>query len=74
MNLARASQRAVTIRRPKSAARVYNDIEYELALGEPDDGLESLGEQALTLLRSVSQAYGKRPRDRAAAEPLAPGQ
>jgi hypothetical protein len=49
MNLARANQRAATIRGSKSAARLYNEIEYELALGEPDDHLESVGEQALAL-------------------------
>jgi hypothetical protein len=50
MNLERASQRAATVRGPKSAARLYNEIEYELALGEPDDHLESVGEQALALV------------------------
>lgn len=40
MNLARASQRAATVPGRKSAARLYNDIEDELALGEPDDHLE----------------------------------
>jgi hypothetical protein len=34
----------------RSAARLYNEVEYELALGEPDDRLENLGEQALALL------------------------
>jgi hypothetical protein len=50
MNLARADQRAAIVRGPKSAARLYNEIEYELALGGPDDHLESVGEQALALL------------------------
>jgi hypothetical protein len=50
MNLERASQRAASVRGPKSAARLYNEIEYELALGEPEDHLESIGEQALVLL------------------------
>lgn len=50
MNLERASERAYNVRGPKSAARLYNDIEYELALGEPDDRLESAGQQALALL------------------------
>jgi hypothetical protein len=50
MNLERASERAHIARGRKSAARLYNDIEYELALGEPDDRLESAGEQALALL------------------------
>jgi hypothetical protein len=50
MNLARASQRAATVRGSKSAARLYNEIEYELALGEPDNHLESVGEHALALL------------------------
>lgn len=50
MNLERASERAYSVSGPKSAARLYNDIEYELALGEPDDRSENLGEQALALL------------------------
>jgi hypothetical protein len=50
MNLQRANQRASKVPGPKSAARLYNDIEYELALGEPDDHLELIGEQALVLL------------------------
>ena len=50
MNLERASQRAATVRGRKSAARLYNEIENELALGELDDHLEIIGEQALALL------------------------
>ena len=50
MNLERASERAHSVPGPKTAARLYNDIEYELALGEPDDRLENAGEQALALL------------------------
>jgi hypothetical protein len=50
MNLARATQRAARVPGRKSAARLYNDIEYELALGEPEHHLELIGEQALVLL------------------------
>jgi hypothetical protein len=50
MNLARAGQRAASVRGPKSAARLYNDIEYELALGDPSPLLEDAGERALALL------------------------
>jgi hypothetical protein len=50
MNLERASERADSVRGTKSAARLYNDIEYELALGEPDDHLENAGEHALAVL------------------------
>jgi hypothetical protein len=50
MNLKHASQRASIVPGPKSAARLYNEIEYELALGEPDGDLERAGEQALQLL------------------------
>ena len=50
MNLERAILRASDVRGPKSAARLYNDIEYELALGEVDDRLETAGENALVLL------------------------
>jgi hypothetical protein len=50
MNLERARERAYSVRGRRSAARLYNEIEYELALGEPDDGLENAGEQALGLL------------------------
>ena len=50
MNLERAIRRASTVPGRKSAARLYNEIEYELALGEPSDPLEAAGEQALALL------------------------
>lgn len=50
MNLEGACERARTVRGPKGAARLYNDIEYELALGEPSDVLEDAGERALALL------------------------
>lgn len=50
MNLERANERARSVPGPKNAARLYNDIEYELALGEPDDRLETAGEQALATL------------------------
>jgi hypothetical protein len=50
MNLERAGERACSVRARKGAARLYNDIEYELALGEHDDCLEDVGEQALALL------------------------
>jgi hypothetical protein len=50
MNLQRAITRASSVARPKGAARLYNDIEYELALGEPSQPLEDAGEQALALL------------------------
>lgn len=60
MNLERACVRADSVRGPRSAARLYNDIEYELALGEPSDRLEVIGEQALALLegrfRGVQEA------------------
>jgi hypothetical protein len=52
MNLERAIERAYSVRGQRSAARLYNDIEYELALGEPDDRLETAGEHALTLLEA----------------------
>jgi hypothetical protein len=51
MNLQRASLRASKVPGPRSAARLYNDIEYELALGEPEERLERAGEQALALLQ-----------------------
>jgi hypothetical protein len=63
MNLVRASQRAVTVRGRKSAARLYNDIEYELALGEPDNHLESVGEQALALLEERFPGVREAARD-----------
>jgi hypothetical protein len=50
MNLERASERAYSVRGHKSAARLYNDIEYELALGEPGPRLETAGERALAHL------------------------
>ena len=50
MNLERASERAHNVSGSKTAARLYNDIEYELALGKPDPRLETAGEQALAHL------------------------
>jgi hypothetical protein len=50
MNLERASERAHSVSGWKTAARLYNDIEYELALGEPGPRLETAGEQALAHL------------------------
>ena len=50
MNLDRSLEQASAVRGAKRAARLYNDIEYELALGEPDDRLETAGERALALL------------------------
>jgi hypothetical protein len=47
MNLECASKRAYSARGRRSAARLYNDIEYELALGDPGPRLEAAGEQAL---------------------------
>ncbi len=47
-----APDRAQRVTGPKAAAKLYNDIEYELALGNPDPGDESAGEQALSTLRS----------------------
>ena len=67
MNLVRASQRASRVPGPKSAARLYNDIEFELALGEPDDHLECVGEQALALLED--RFPGVRAAARAIEEP-----
>lgn len=51
MNLARAQERASTVTGPKSAARLYNDIEHELELGGggSEDSYEQ-GEQALHTL------------------------
>jgi hypothetical protein len=50
MNLQRAITRASSVAGPKGAARLYNDIEYELALGDPSPLLEDAGEHALALL------------------------
>jgi hypothetical protein len=50
MNLERASERAHSVSGWKTAARLYNDIEYELALGEPGPRLEIAGEAALAHL------------------------
>jgi hypothetical protein len=52
VNLERASERAHSVSGWKTAARLYNDIEYELALGEPGPRLETAGEQALAHLES----------------------
>jgi hypothetical protein len=50
MNLERASERAQSVSGWKTAARLYNDVEYELALGEPGPRLETAGEEALAHL------------------------
>jgi cobalamin biosynthesis Mg chelatase CobN len=49
-NLATAPDRAQKINGQKSAARLYNDIEYELALGDPTPEQEAAGEDALRTL------------------------
>jgi hypothetical protein len=51
MNLARAVEHANSVQGPKAAARLYNDIEHELALGAggSEEGYEH-GEQALGIL------------------------
>lgn len=52
MNLDRALERAGSVSTPRQAAELYNNIEYELALGEPTGDQEAAGEQALEQLRS----------------------
>lgn len=49
-NLATAASRAQAISGPKSAARLYNDIEWELALGEASEDDDAQGEEALRIL------------------------
>jgi hypothetical protein len=63
MNLALSGQRAATVRGRKSAARLYNDIEYELALGEPSVYLEDAGERALALLEGRFPGVREAARD-----------
>lgn len=50
MNLDRAVERARGERGPKGAATLYNDIEYELAMGDYTEEQAEQAEQALTLL------------------------
>lgn len=64
MKLATAEQRAEDVKGPKSAARLYNDIEAELALGAggSEEDYEQ-GERALGILRArypdvEAQAHG----------------
>jgi hypothetical protein len=54
MKLASAPKRAADIgdRSPKAAASLYNEIEYELALGDPSPQDEAAGESALRILRA----------------------
>lgn len=52
MNLDRAIERAGSVTTPKQAAELYNDIDYELALGEPTSDQEAAGEQAQAELRA----------------------
>jgi hypothetical protein len=63
MNLQRAITRASAVAGPKGAARLYNDIEYELALGEPSQPLEDAGEQALALLEGRFPGVREAARD-----------
>lgn len=51
MNLDRALERARSVSSAKSAAALYNDLNYELALGDPSSSEEQEGEQAQALLR-----------------------
>jgi hypothetical protein len=67
MNLERAIDRPGLVTGPKSAARLYNNIEYELALGEPSHRLEDAGERALALLEG--RFPGVREAARAIEEP-----
>jgi hypothetical protein len=75
MNLERASERAYSAPGRKSAARLYNEIEYELALGERTR--RSLGERRRAGASTVGGPFPGRtgcgPRDRGAAGPVASG-
>jgi hypothetical protein len=50
MNLDRAVERARSVNGQKTAARLYADTEFELAMGEPTDEQEQQGEEALRVL------------------------
>lgn len=50
MNLDNAVKRAETVQGEKSAARLYSDIEYELAMGDPTPEQERQGEDAIRVL------------------------
>jgi hypothetical protein len=50
MNLERAPEQAHKIRSARAAARLFNSIEFELALGDPSRHLEAAGERALRIL------------------------
>jgi hypothetical protein len=63
MNLERAEERARTVRGPKAAPRLYGDVEFELALGEPRLGLEHAGERALDELERRFPGVKERARD-----------
>lgn len=52
MNLATAPDRARTVKGPKAAAKMYADIEFELAMGDPSFEDEHAGELALEILQS----------------------
>lgn len=52
MNLAAAPQRAQSVSGPKAAARLYNDVESELALGSYSEEDSEAGEAALSTLES----------------------
>lgn len=54
MNLDRSLERARAVRGPKKAAELYNDLEYELALG---DYTEEQADEAERALRELEASY-----------------
>lgn len=50
MNLDAAPQRVNAVKGPRAAAKLYADIEYELAMGDPSPDQEQQGEAALQQL------------------------
>ncbi len=62
MNLDRALRRANTVTGEKAAARLYADIEAELAMGEPTTEQEHAGEAALRVLEERHLGIQRRSR------------
>ena len=65
-NLKTAPKRAADLSHPKSrkhAARLYNDVEHELALGEPTPEDEAAGESALRILEGHHPGIKDEARD-----------
>jgi hypothetical protein len=63
VNLDRATERAESATTERQAASLYNDIEYELAFGDPNAAQEAEGEQAISILERRFPGIQEQARD-----------